>query len=93
MLSIEEFRQTRNNIDDFLIDSWIKTKNLSFQVPVNQKYKVENSILINKDENFIINLDSKDNIDSFRMYIEDYIIPTLKENYLIMHLLNIYALD
>ena len=37
------------------------------------------SILINKDENFIVNLDSKDNIDSFRMYIEDYIIPTLKE--------------
>lgn len=78
-LSIEEFRQTRNNVDDFLIDSWIKTKNLSFQVPINQKYKVENSILINKDENFIINLDNKDNIDSFRMYIEDYIIPTLKE--------------
>lgn len=78
-LSPNEFRQIKNNIDDFLINSWIKTKNLSFQVPINQKYKVSNGTLINRDENFTINLDRKDSIDSFRMYVEDYIIPTLKE--------------
>lgn len=78
-LSPDEFRQVKNNVDDFLINSWIKTKNLSFQVPIAQKYRINNGILINRDENFTINLDRKDNIDSFRMYVEDYIIPTLKE--------------
>ena len=78
-LNAQEFRQAKNAVNDFIINSWITSKNISFKVPLGQRYETEGATLLNDTPGFTINLDSNLNIESFRYYMEDYVIPTLKE--------------
>ena len=70
VLDKEEIRELKDLVDKHLINSWIISKNLSITVPANAYGNVAPEIL---------RLNTIENIDKFRKYVEDYAIPTLKE--------------
>lgn len=70
ILDKEEIRDIKDQIDKHLINSWIISKNLAVTIPV----KAYNNAVPE-----VLRLNSTQNIDKFRRYVEDYAIPTLKE--------------
>lgn len=64
-----EIRTIKDQIDKYLIRSWIISKGIEINVPASPKNPAP----------YILRLDNKNNINKFRSYVENYAIPLLKD--------------
>lgn len=64
-----EIRTIKDQIDKYLIRSWIISKGIEINVPVSPKNPAP----------YILRLDNENNINKFRSYVENYAIPLLKD--------------
>lgn len=64
-----EIRTIKDQIDKYLIRSWIISKGIEINVPASPKNPAP----------YILRLDNENNINKFRSYVENYAIPLLKD--------------
>lgn len=64
-----EIRAIKDQIDKYLIRSWIISKGIEINVPASPKNPAP----------YILRLDNENNINKFRSYVENYAIPLLKD--------------
>lgn len=64
-----EIRTIKDQIDKYLIRSWIISKGIEINVPTSPKNPAP----------YILRLDNENNINKFRSYVENYAIPLLKD--------------
>lgn len=64
-----EIRTIKDQIDKYLIKSWIISKGIEINVPASPKNPAP----------YILRLDNENNINKFRSYVENYAIPLLKD--------------
>lgn len=64
-----EIRTIKDQIDKYLIRSWIISKGIEINVPAGPKNPAP----------YILRLDNENNINKFRSYVENYAIPLLKD--------------
>lgn len=64
-----EIRTIKDQIDKYLIRSWITSKGIEINVPASPKNPAP----------YILRLDNENNINKFRSYVENYAIPLLKD--------------
>lgn len=64
-----EIRTIKDQIDKYLIRSWIISKGIEINVPDSPKNPAP----------YILRLDNENNINKFRSYVENYAIPLLKD--------------
>lgn len=70
-LTKEEVRAIKNQVDKYLINSWIKSKQIEILIPKGvSKWPNGGKLVLNTDER----------IENFRKYMESFVIPYLKEN-------------
>lgn len=67
-LTARNIKDTKNKVTNFLINSWIFSKHISFNIPTENANKVSK-----------VFIETPLDIDNFRKYIEDFVIPKLKE--------------
>lgn len=71
-----EIRAIKDQIDKYLIRSWIISKGIEINVPASPKNPAP----------YILRLDNENNINKFRSYVENYAIPLLKDKLKIISL-------
>lgn len=71
-----EIRTIKDQIDKYLIRSWIISKGIEINVPASPKNPAP----------YILRLDNENNINKFRSYVENYAIPLLKDKLKIISL-------
>ena len=64
-----EIRAIKDQIDKYLIRSWIISKGIEINVPASPKNPAP----------YMLRLDNENNINKFRSYVENYAIPLLKD--------------
>ena len=69
LLNKLEIRTIKDQIDKYLIRSWIISKGIEINVPASPKNPAP----------YILRLDNENNINKFRSYVENYAIPLLKD--------------
>lgn len=69
LLNKLEIRAIKDQIDKYLIRSWIISKGIEINVPASPKNPAP----------YILRLDNENNINKFRSYVENYAIPLLKD--------------
>lgn len=77
-----EWKQIQKYVSDALIYNWITTSGLTFTVPKESEIKVYSAtqtLVTNTGEP--IKLDTPQGIATFKRYMEDYVIPSLKKRY------------
>ena len=77
-----EWKQIQKYVSDILIYNWITTSGLEFVVPKESGIKVYSATqTLNANTGEPIKLDTPQGIATFKRYMEDYVIPSLKKRY------------
>lgn len=82
-ISEDDWNVMNHYLDDFLIASFLKESGFKFKIPSGITYYSGMSMdgkLVNKVDGYEISLDSVLGIASFKRFMEDVVIPTLKRN-------------
>lgn len=77
-----EWKQIQKYVSDVLIYNWITTSGLEFTIPKDSGIKIYSAtqtLVANTGEP--IKLNTPQGIATFKRYMEDYVIPTLKKTY------------